>query len=155
MKLISLTKGQKCMVDDSDYNFLSCINWYAERRRNGKFSACNGTFGRMHRLIMSYDPNVEIDHIDGNPLNNQRRNLRLCTHKQNCQNKGKSRRGTSIYHGVYMHPINKNWIARIKPDRKGIHLGSFKDQESVAKAYDAAAKIYFGEFANLNFKDSN
>lgn len=148
---IPLTKNQFCVVDSTDYPLLSLVKWYAERRKNGKFSSCNKAFGKMHRFIMGADDDMEVDHIDHDSLNNQRSNLRICTHKQNCQNKGKSRKGSSIYHGVYRHSINPSWISRIKPDRKPIHIGSFKDEKEAAKAYDIHAKKYFGEFANLNF----
>lgn len=154
MKTINLTKGQFCMVDDEDYDFLNSIKWYAEKRsRSGdKFCAANGPLGKMHRLIMKCPSDMEVDHRDGNPLNNQKSNLRICTHKQNCQNKGKSRKGSSMFHGVYWLKINKKWNARIKPDRKPIHLGCFESEIDAAQAYDEGAKKYFGEFAHLNFK---
>lgn len=153
MKTIPLTKGQVVMVDDSDYDFLICLKWYAETkgRKRDKFCATNGRWGKMHRLIMDCPRGMEVDHKDGNPLNNQRSNLRICTRKQNCQNKGKTK-GSSIYHGVYRHSVNPVWIARIKPDRRPIHIGSFKTQIEAAMAYDEQAKKHFGEFANLNFR---
>lgn len=151
MKTIQLTKGKEALVDDVDYQLLQYLPWHAEGIK--KLYACHGTFGRMHRFIMMADDDMEVDHIDGNSLNNQRNNLRLCTHKQNCQNKGKSKKGSSKYHGVYWNKVNRNWIARIKPDWKGIHIGSFKIEEDAARAYDKEAVKYFGEFANLNFKE--
>jgi hypothetical protein len=90
----------------------------------------------------------DVDHIDGNPLNNQRNNLRICTHHQNCLNNrgcGKNR-----YKGVYK--IKNTIYSRIQYNGIDRYLGSFKTEEEAAMAYDKEALVLFGEFANLNFK---
>ena len=93
------------------------------------------------------------DHIDRNPLNNQKNNLRSCTWAQNSANTSK-RKGscTSKYKGVYLNKKNNKWKAAICIDYVSYHLGTFDTEEAAAKAYDIAAIKAFKEFANLNFK---
>lgn len=98
----------------------------------------------MHREIVDAP---EVDHRNGDRVDNRRANLRAATHLQNCQNarpKGQSRfKGVSRY--------RERWHARIKVPGRRIDLGSFHDEESAARAYDVAAREHFGEFARLNF----
>lgn len=117
----------------------------------------------MHRMIMGLaagDP--ECDHKDRNRTNNRKENLRACTSQENSRNK--SAWGRSKYSGVsviyYKSKIKSGvkiygpyYVSNIMLNNKQIHLGSFKSEEDAARAYDAAAKTAYGEFANLNFKD--
>jgi hypothetical protein len=89
MREIQLPKGKIALVDDEDFERLNKLNWnpilctntyYAMRNDNGRFSS-------MHREIMGNPKGLEVDHIDGNGLNNQKSNLRSVTHKVNGQNK--------------------------------------------------------------------
>lgn len=161
MKLIPLTHRKFAQVDDEDYDFLMQWKWYASDGRNGhSFYASrrekkNLRFMQMHRQILNLtDPQIKVDHKDGNGLNNQRSNIRPCTQSQNLANKRAC--GKSKYLGV--SPSNRKtlkWYACIKPaGSKTISLGCFKTEEEAARAYDDAAKKHFGEFANLNFPDN-
>jgi len=101
----------------------------------------------LHFLVKTGDV---VDHIDGNPMNNNISNLRWCSRSQNSMN-SKSRKGSSKYKGVYFSKSNKGWCACIKP--KGhttIHLGTFKSEEGASLAYNKKAKELFGNFAFLN-----
>jgi uncharacterized protein YbcV (DUF1398 family) len=102
----------------------------------------------MHREIMNTSDNMECDHGDHNGLNCQRYNLKNCTHAQNQMNK--TYLGKSNYMGVSYN--RKSIVAHICPKGIKIHLGTFQTEIEAAHARDNAAKIYFGEFANLNFK---
>jgi hypothetical protein len=95
-----------------------------------------------------------VDHIDNNPLNNQKSNLRICSLKDNSKNSTKRNNTSSKYKGVYFENYTKKYKANIKVDYKTINLGRFLNEIDAAKAYDKAAIKYFGEFANLNFKNS-
>ena len=108
---------------------------------------------KMHRIIWAYHygaipSNLQIDHIDGNKLNNIIKNLRLATHSQNNSNNKRARRdSTSNILGVYWHKTRSKWTAQINSNKKKIHLGLFVNQEDAIAARKAAELQYFGEFA--------
>lgn len=154
MKQIALTKGQVAIVDDDDYEYLIQWSWYFNQGyavRNS--STVNGKRHTvcMHREILRNKTilNMEIDHIDGNGINNQKSKLRICEHKENSRNrKTQKTYNTPGYKGVSFH--NNKWRARIGVNGKEILLGQFNNIEDAVSAYDLAAKQYFGEFANTN-----
>lgn len=144
------------MVDDEDFQELSKHSWcitgnsrmkYAGRgtRKAGK----NQKF-YMHRVILRAPFGVSVDHIDGNSLNNQRSNLRLCLHKENIRNGKLRTTNKSGYKGVSFIAARKKFAAHIKVDYKSKYLGYFHDAKDAAVAYNKAAKLMFGEFANIN-----
>lgn len=90
MRTIKLTKGYETIVDDSDFDYLSQWKWYAcehqsrivyARRRDGI------GFRYMHSYLIDVPKGMECDHVNGNPLDNRRSNLRIVTHEDNMQNK--------------------------------------------------------------------
>jgi hypothetical protein len=106
----------------------------------------------MHVEIMGSDSAPEIDHWDGDGLNNQRGNLRRCTESQNQRNR-RIRNGekkTSKYKGVCWSAKYETWSAHIRHDNKQKKLGNFFTEESAAGAYNRAALALYGEFANIN-----
>lgn len=110
----------------------------------------------MARDVMNAPSHLIVDHKDGNVLNNQKENLRLCYNIQNLQNRRKQRRKTSSkYKGVSLRYTGK-WLAEIQfsdveSQKVRVRLGLFLLEEEAAKAYDQAARYYHGEFAALNF----
>lgn len=93
-----------------------------------------------------------VDHINNDPIDNRRCNLRLATPGQNVLNKGPdSGNTTSKYKGVSKRKGRKNWRVRINYQGKRYSLGTFENEIDAAKAYDEAAKKYYGQFAYLNF----
>lgn len=104
----------------------------------------------MHRFIMQDPVGIEIDHWDGNTLNDRRFNLRRATVDQNRQNRGKSKTNTSGYKGVHFCKSNGKWAAQISVNKKRKGLGYFSTKEEAALAYNSAAVRFHGEFAWLN-----
>lgn len=147
------------LVDHWNYVELSQYSWHLHNKgyvtRYNRIEKKRYNHVYIHRQILGIldKPELEGDHENNNKLDNRETNLRVCTRKQNCRNvsKMKSRKTLSKYKGVY--PRGENWIARIKTNKKNIHLGTYKTEYSAAKAYDKKAKELFGEFANLNIPE--
>lgn len=160
MKEILLTKGMSSLVDDEDFEMLSKFKWYAEKTKSTHYAMCyfyntdknRKDHYRMHRKILGCTNRTEvIDHIDGNGLNNQKSNLRICTQAQNRLNSKKRLNNKSGFIGVSLFE-NKVYRARIHMNKKEYHLGYFKTAIEAAIHRDKIAKSMHGEFAVLNFK---
>jgi hypothetical protein len=156
---IPLTKGKYAIVDVDDYKHLSKYKWHVKEGKNTFYAVRHYYFKSvhkhvcMHREIIKAPDNLFVDHINLNGLDNRKANLRLATKTQNSQNVPKTRRKTSSkYKGVSYQTRDRVWRAKIKIKRRDKHLGSFKNEIDAAKAYDRAARKYFGEFARPNFK---
>ena len=124
----------------------------AGRYKNYKTVKVDGCIYQLHRIIFlmhrGYLPE-EIDHIDGNGLNNDIENLRAATRSQNCRNKGAQKNNTSGFKGVSWQKRDKKWQAQIKLDGKAHHLGRFDTLEAAHEAYKAAATKLHKEFARF------
>jgi hypothetical protein len=138
------------LVDDEDFEWLNQWKWHNCRGYAIRNSYTKPRFNIfMHREIMDCPAELQIDHIDGNGLNNQKLNLRVCVQSQNKLNHRKYRNNTLGYKGV---TLNGGKIrACIQAGHKKTHIGYFQDVISAAKAYDSVAKELHGEFATLNF----
>jgi len=90
----------------------------------------------MHRDILDIPPGLECDHIDGNGLNNQKNNLRLVTHRENCQNLHITKTSTLV--GVHWDKWHNQWRSGIRVNGKLKNLGSFPTEEDAHNAYIAA-----------------
>lgn len=157
MKEIPLTKGFVALVDDADYAALSKYKWsvvgpgYARRRGKKSDGEREGLCIYMHREIMGLGRGreIEVDHIDRNKLNNQRSNLRTCTHSQNHCNIGARSRNTSGFKGVSFNKRKECWETRIRSGNLVKSFGGFKTpEEAYAKYCEEAARLH-GEFANV------
>lgn len=157
MKKIALTQGKFAIVDDVDYERLAVHSWcifnssntqYAQRGHKAK-GKCHTIL--MHREILNAPNGMLVDHVNGNGLDNRRCNLRLATESQNHFNQRKQKKRTSSrYKGVYWHKRDNVWVVRIQTEGKGMYIGSFKNEQEAALAYNEAALKYHGEYANLN-----
>lgn len=157
MKEIPLTQGRVSLIDDNDYTRVMQHKWYY----NGAYAMRNmrrGVHQQMSNFIVQVPNSIILDHIDRNPLNNQKYNLRPCTRLQNNRNLVLPL-GRSGYRGVaYYHDKRCSnppcWVVHIRAGGRPIHLGYFDDPVEAARAYDAAAREHHGEFAVLNFPDA-
>jgi hypothetical protein len=109
----------------------------------------------MHRDILKPNEGMDIDHKDHKGMNCQRNNLRICINKENSRNSTSRKGSKSKYLGVYFNKT-KGYVyirSNIGVNGTQLNLGQFKTEEAAARTYnDAAARLYFGEFVNLNFK---
>lgn len=123
-------------------------------RHQRYFVGINFKAYRVARIIFlwhkGYLP-INVDHKDGNSLNDKISNLRAATPSQNNMNRQANRNSTSKYIGVHRSVTKNRWCAHIRFKGKSKNLGSFSDEIEAAKVRDKAAKELFGEFARLNF----
>ena len=153
MKEIKLTQGKVALVDDEDFEKVSQYKWAARGNGHGKIYASrtdnkNKTI-RLHRFLLSViDTKIQVDHINGDPLDNQRKNLRICNSAQNARNRKKILGRSSIYKGVTL--TNNKYLAQICKDYKYVYIGYFNSPIEAALAYNKKALELFGEFAYLN-----
>lgn len=156
MKLIPLTQGYSAMVDDEDFEWLMQWKWRASVKSNTVYAItgikCDGrrTSMLMHRAILRVtDSKIDVDHGDGNGLNNRRENIRPCTHAQNLANSG-SRGGSSKFKGVCWSKGNNRWSAAINIGGRIKHIGYFEKEEDAARSYNQFAEKHHKGFAQLN-----
>ncbi|MBN1787001.1 MAG: hypothetical protein JW806_01250 [Sedimentisphaerales bacterium] len=161
---IRLTQNQFAIVDPDDFERLNACKWHATHSYNNTFYAVRHagrthgkrTFVLMHRFIMNAPPNCFVDHKDGTGLNNTKQNLRLATPLQNNRNcKKQLKKTTSKYKGVCYDKQRKKFRADIKLPGKRKFLGHFLNEIDAARAYDAAAKKYYGSFARPNLPQTD
>ncbi len=163
MKIIQLNHGHVTSVDDEDYDKLNQFKWFAWYNKDThSYYAVKGTWINkkrgilyMHRFIMQVTGrSIKVDHRDHDTLNNQRSNLRLATHSQNCANRKSMKNSTSKYLGVHWDKSKNKWKVAIENNGVHLYIGVFAIEEDAAKAYDLKAVELHGEFANLNFKNT-
>lgn len=152
MKTIPLTRGQVAQVDDADYEWLMQWKWYATPGRKtfyARHSSGKRRIGvKMHRILVDAREGELVDHRDGNGLNNQRHNLRVCDALGSSRNRGLNKvPGSSAFKGV--RKVDNGWEVRIRAEQKR-HRLLFANEREAALAYDALALKYHGEFARTN-----
>lgn len=158
---IQLSQGKWAIVDDDDYERLCQWRWSASEKRKGMGEFYAVRVDRdtkrmipMHRQIMGSPEGMVVDHINGDPLDNRRCNLRVCTQAQNVMNRRPNRQKTlSKYKGVYWHKGASKWMAMIGRDQK--YLGLHRCETAAALAYDRAAMSRYGDYAYLNLGGQN
>jgi hypothetical protein len=106
---------------------------------------------QMHRLILNAPKGADVDHINGNGLDNRRENLRICSRAENLRNRGIQRNNQTGYKGVCWNKSKNTYTAQIQYEKTTYRLGTYPSAKEAALAYDKAARRYFGKFAKLNF----
>jgi hypothetical protein len=150
-KLIPLTQGHFAIVDIDDYEAMSQYSWQLKTNTSGGIYArarIDGKWKFMHRLIMNPAASMDIDHINGNGLDNRRSNLRICTHANNSRNQRKSSKHK--YKGIYFDKHRNTWRAQIVVNGLHIKTTRYKTDKEAALAYNALALKHFGDYAHLN-----
>lgn len=152
MRMIQLTQGKQMLVDDEDYDALAAFRWHVTRGSHAPYASRNAPGGKgqkilAHRQLMPGC--AQVDHANGDTLDNRRCNLRSATASQNQWNKG-PQCGRPLK-GVTFDKLAGKWKAQIYHDGRCRHLGQFATPEDAARAHDAAALALRGRFAWLNF----
>lgn len=158
MRVIPLTQGKIALIDDENFERVSVHKWHAHlnhgnwyAKRNVQIGPGKRTVISMHQFIMG-NIDRKLDHWDGNGLNNQKDNLRVCTNAQNCFN---ARPKTvpnkrSRFKGVTRRDQHRPWRAYISFQGRPATIGDYHTEEAAALAYNLAAQRHFREFARLN-----
>ncbi|MBX9583676.1 MAG: HNH endonuclease [Gemmataceae bacterium] len=149
-----MAKGRHTLIDAADLPAVEARKWFTNpygyavstpRTTEGSRSPIY-----LHRLLLDAPKGSLVDHINDDPLDNRRSNLRVCTASENVANGRKARGKSSRFKGVSFHKRHKRWRAYITVHQQEQHLGWFGDEEAAALAYNRAAVRLFGEFARLN-----
>lgn len=144
--------GAFFMVDAEDVEKIINYGWYINKKgyvvASSRYRVKNGhTSLRLHRIVMNCPPNMVVDHINHNALDNRKCNLRICTQDENIRNRNPDRHSKSGIKGVY--PENGKWRAMISYNRKQYHLGTFSNIQEAIRVRQEAEQRFYGEFANI------
>lgn len=149
-KQIPLTQGKFATVDDADYDWLAKHKWTYDYKGYAMRRSANVTI-YMHRVVLNASGPVMVDHVNGDGLDNRRENLRIVTAAQNNYNRHPEKRPkTSCYKGVSLNRKSNRWQVHIKKGDERRYLGLYDNEQDAARAYNAAARHYFGEHAFVN-----
>jgi hypothetical protein len=151
MKFIPLTRGLFAKVDDEDYRYLNQFKWHAHEAARGCFYARGRIEGHrvyMHRVVAKRAGFLksEIDHRDGDRMNNKRKNLRPASHQNNMRNMHRKQITRSGVKGVQQN--RDRWIARLTVNGRQLCFGTYDTIKEAATARREAELKHFGEFAN-------
>jgi len=166
VKEVTLSKGYKARVDDDVLERAVTIKWCANVKTGARSVYAQGSIPAektatrnrpqrtvsTHRWILGEPEGLQVDHIDGNGLNNQRHNLRVATRQQNMCNQPKYTNNTSGYKGVSFDNSSRlrPWAANIQANGKTKKIGRYATADLAAEAYNKAAIELHGEFTHLN-----
>lgn len=155
VSFLPLTQDNVAIVDTEDYDYVNHFKWCTDNnlkpilyaRRAKHMGMINGKQVQkpilMHRDIMDAPKGTQVDHINGNGLDNRRSNLRFATNRQNQQNRHDVT--SSRYPGVGWNKHANKWVSRIWFNGKRKHLGCFTDEREAAMVYERACREVVGE----------
>lgn len=152
---VPLTRGFSTVVDEADAERVLERKWFAQGKEPHVYAARHQRVGDaqltiyLHRFLLDAEPGEEVDHINGDRLDNRRANLRIATHQENSRNTGRRSDNLSGYKGVSAQ--GDRWRANIRIGDEQVYLGAFDTAEAAARAYDSEAVKRYGRFARVNF----
>ena len=146
------SNGRSFIFDECDLPFFSATTCTADERG---YVTANRKKDMISHLLLGVGSEVVVDHINGDPFDNRRCNLRPASVDQNHWNYRLSVRNTTGFKGIYRDSKSEKYHARICEHGQRHYLGAFPSAVDAALAYDNAARLYFGEFAALNFPGKN
>ena len=159
---IPLTRGYEAVIDAADVHLVDGLNWFAKlyKRTDGTalvyavrsqwISGGGNNCIRMHRVIFCDSGTTDVDHIDGDGLNNRRSNLRSATRAENQRNVRRSTRNSSGHKGVDWLGVSGKWRARIRVNGESYHLGVHANIDDAVAAYAEASKRLHGQFGRAS-----
>lgn len=152
--LVPLVNSTSCaVVDVADWSLIRGVTWRLGYHSNGRMRAVYGWYPDtqkivyIHRMLMGSPKGMQIDHHDGDVLNNRRTNLRVATVTQNQYNQRLHSNNTTGFKGVYFS--RGKYVAQIKILGRVTYLGRFFTAKEASDAYNAAASKLHGEFVRL------
>lgn len=152
LAFVPLTQGYEAVIDPADVAQVASFNWCALIKPRAVYAVRIDRSGpkqrtvRMHRAIMDAPDGLEVDHRDGDGLNNRRGNLRLATKSQNQCNARSRKNSSSNLKGVTWHKASGRWQSRIKLGAKERYLGLYDTPDAAHAAYAQASTELHGEF---------
>lgn len=152
VELVTVPLGRgdlRAKIDAADAALVVQHRWRAIKDGLRTYAVTNSRDGwlTMHSLILGKKDGLDIDHRNGDGLDNRRENLRHAPRSVNTYN----RQTTGQFRGVKKSTTGPSWEARIGHEGKKVHIGSFPSAEQAARAYDEAAQRLYGADARLNF----
>ena len=155
--------GLIAFVDDDDYNLVALFKWGVQKAKRTHIGDVDTFYVvtrwmwdgspcylMLHRLVLQAGRDVIVDHVDRNPLNCSKGNLRKCDFSQNCANVSKKIGTTSKFLGVRFDKNSNGWRANCRSRGRAYFSKRFDSEIEAAIAYNNVAKEWHGEFANLN-----
>ncbi len=143
-------KDKILLLDKEDFKKYKSYRFYL--KKDGYCLIYKKGIGTLnfHRTVTNCPKGLTVDHINRNPFDNRKTNLRICTLKQNGANQSISTRNKSGFKGVHWCKHKNRWRSIIITGGKRYHVGYFSDKIEAAKRYNEKAKELFGEFAYIN-----
>ena len=151
---VPLTKGYEAVIDAADVPLVEGFNWCAAVDGRSVYAIRTGPRPErksilLHRVLMGDSVGMEVDHQDGDGLNNQRGNLRVATKSQNMHNQRTRVDNASGMKGVHWSNVRGKWVAEISLNGRRSHLGYFTTPEAAHAAYVAASERLHGDFGRV------